>query len=142
MFLDDMKVLVDGTPGLNVMDGGVTLSKLVDSDSDIPLVALYETPGIASEFTMGSEDNGNSYVVCDCLGLQVYSRADSYEDAKNNIDKIYKHLNGKRDFQNTEDREYIYLWIKAMQPPFHLGIDYNIRNLVACNFMVYRSRKD
>ena len=86
----------------------------------------------------------------------------AYPAARKLLNRIYKHLNGRTSFrprkvdmdgepipppadlleEDLNKSNYIYQYIHAKQPPYQMGIDENERNLLVCNFMVYRSRYD
>ena len=89
--------------------------------------------------------------VDDEINVDLNKRAleGSYSAARKVMNRIYKHLNGRTNFRPKKvdetgeltqiDSNYIYQYIHAKQPPYQMGIDENERNLLVCNFMVYRT---
>lgn len=124
MFLDDIADYLTsggaGTQGTDLFKGA--LPPAPDS-----AIALYETGGLGTVHTMG---NVAGQAAVEQPGLQVMSRASSYQVARANAQKAFLLLDGlpKRTINGVQ-----YYWGAARQSPFLATKDEQDRFLVAFN---------
>ena len=142
MLLNDMRAEINSTLESDYNGGSVTITNGTMPEKGERNVAIFEYAGMGpSVFTMGSEDNGNSLEACEHVAFQVQCRVGTdYDEAREILEIVYRRLNGRKDYQNPNDTEYLYQWIRAKHPPFHLGNDENNRPIVVCNFEAMRTR--
>lgn len=68
--------------------------------------------------------------------VQIVRRSPSYQRARAEMNYAYRLLDGAGDRTVNGTR---YLFIEALQSPFHLGRDETNREQVACNFRVHKA---
>jgi hypothetical protein len=110
-----------------VNDDGVTTAIYIGSEPSTPdeCVTLYNTSG--------DEPPSPKYLL-DHPGLQVRSRANSYETAYTNILQVFDLLVGRAAFTKNTTR---YTGIIALTNIFDLGQDENRRRILVCNLKMF-----
>jgi hypothetical protein len=102
------------------------------------LAVLYETPGAPNEYTF-STSTGSANVDAESPGLQLLSRAASYQTARNRAEAAYTILDGLSEQTLPTGTGVRYREIVAVAPPFYLQRDDNERYIVAVNFNVKKA---
>jgi hypothetical protein len=132
MLLDDLADLLS-TAGIG--DIGTTADYAIFKGAmpDVPerAIVIHETGGFPTLHVMGPKN------LIEYPRVQIVVRAPQYlystgrqkaADVFSSLDGVGRNINGVE-----------YLWIEAVQPPFSIGVDKNLRPLIACNYDITRA---
>lgn len=136
MFLDDLGDLVSsGLPGTVSLGTNLFLGSMPALAQDRAIL-ISETGGLGPIHTMAP--SVGSCQIVQRPRAQVWCRGavEGYQGARQDAENVFRVLNGVRD--RTINGTH-YLWITAVQDPFALPPDENLRPAVAFNLDVLRS---
>ncbi|MDX1746093.1 MAG: minor capsid protein [Halobacteriales archaeon] len=135
MLLDDIaSYILANTTGFTL---GTNLfkSRTPETAADTS-VTLFEAPGLAPEWSFGSTTPTRERP-----RLQVLSRSTSYQTARNNAETIHKALDrqivNSTSVSSTGPR---YILVRAVQQPFPIDFDSNVRHTISCNYDIEKER--
>ena len=138
MMLDDIATYLISSTAFTLLAGSV--GNLVKSDmpdtapAPDTIIALYETAGVTGSYTFSTSTIIER--VWERPRLQILSRSSSYPVARANAQTAYGMLDGVTGPLPTSSGT-VYT-VSAVQAPFDIGRDKNLRHLVSTNYQVER----